>query len=239
MSSDFRDSFYADYGEFKGWDSNHNQSSIEIFEAEMKKANVPKGAVILELGFGNGEFLDWARNSGYNVHGLETNQSLVDLAKEKGHKVHCCPVQKIDEMNFHQDQFDLVVMFDLLEHLYPLEIFNLFASLRTMVKKGGRVLVRFPNGISPFGLQLQHSDMTHVTALSSERMRQVAHRTGFDVVTSSNAHRLLNYGKRPKWQRILLFKCRNIFEWVIGLLYYGGKANLDPNLVVVLEKTKP
>ena len=58
----------------------------------------------------------------------------------------------------HPARFDTVVAFDVFEHFALEEIEARLAALETMIRPGGHLLMRFPNGQSPFGLVLQHGD---------------------------------------------------------------------------------
>lgn len=234
-NSDFRLKFYENYSSFKGWDDDSIDYS-EIFAHEINRAQLPRSAKILEVGFGGGRFLEWATSQQHEVFGIEVSKDLVDSAAKKGFKVFHTALQNIEALNISSASLDAVVLFDVLEHLYPDEILDFFKKIKVFLKPEGKIIARFPNCASPFGYQLQYADMTHVTELSEERIRQVAMITGYKVYFAGNAARPLTIGHRPMWQRKLLFKMRNIFEVIVGLLYFGRKFPLDPNMLIVLQK---
>lgn len=102
----------------------------------------------------------------------ETTGELVDEARAAGHAVfHGTPQSVIDPVT---DQFDLIVAFDVFEHLTVSELVDLLRFSRSILSPGGRILARFPNAGSPFGAFWQNSDITPVTALSRERISQIA-----------------------------------------------------------------
>lgn len=234
MNTDFRNRYYSNYSSFKGWDDQSTDQS-EIYCFEIAKAQIKQDAHILEIGFGSADFMNWAKKQGYKTTGAEVSEELVLKAKQQGLNVHHKPIQEISSLALDTPA-DCIVLFDVLEHLTPSEILDFFTDCQKLLKPKGKILARFPNCSSPFGLQLQYADMTHVTPLSAERMRQVANLTGFELISATNPCRPLTIGRRPRWQRILLYKIRSITELFIGFIYFGGRVPLDPNLVVVLEK---
>jgi 2-polyprenyl-3-methyl-5-hydroxy-6-metoxy-1,4-benzoquinol methylase len=99
--------------------------------------------------------------------GIEANLELVNIAEHLGYKaLHS------DEMYaINADQFDLIAAFDVLEHIPQSEILNFLSQVKRMLKNGGVFIARFPNGDSPFGLANQNGELTHVTAIGSEKFR--------------------------------------------------------------------
>lgn len=237
VKMDFRDQIYASYGAFKGWDDQSlSESYYDLYAGEMRQHNVDMKGSLLEIGFGSGHFLKWASNQGLKAVGVEVNESFVKSAQQQGLEVYHLPLQKMAELSASVKKFDTIVILDVLEHLYPDEILNLFRSMYPLLEKGGKVICRFPNGLSPFATQTQWADMTHVTVLTPERMRQVGIATGFDVVHSCNSYRSLKVGKRSVFVKRVLYTFRNIFETIVGIFYFGGRVPLDPNLSISLVK---
>lgn len=234
---DFREQIYASYGAFKGWDDQSLAESYhDLYEGEMRQHQVSMSGSLLEIGFGSAHFLKWAKGVGAKVVGVEVNESFVKTAQQEGLEVYHLPLQKLAELNASVKKFNTIVILDVLEHLYPDEILNLFRSIYPLLEKSGKVVCRFPNGLSPFATQTQWADLTHVTVLTPERMRQVGIATGFEVVHFCNSYRSLKVGKRSAFAKKVLYLLRNIFEIVLGTFYFGGRVPLDPNLSISLVK---
>lgn len=237
VKMDFRDQIYASYGAFKGWDDQAlSESYHDLYAGEMRQHKVAMTGTLLEIGFGSAHFLKWASTQGLKVVGVEVNDSFVKVAQEKGLEVYHLPLQRLAELSSSVKKFDTIVILDVLEHLYPDEILNLFRSIYPMLQVGGKVICRFPNGLSPFATQTQWADMTHVTVLTPERMRQVGIATGFEVLHFCNSYRSLKVGKRSVFAKKVLYALRNVFETVMGIFYFGGRVPLDPNLSISLVK---
>lgn len=167
------DHFGSDYVKWKSWDQFGvlRKSLARYFAAELARAGtLPPGARVLEIGFGKGSFLEFARRQGWAVSGTEVNPVLAELAARSGHDVQCTS----DLSAFPSEHFDLVVAFDVLEHLTHEAIIELLCQVRRMLKDQGVFLARFPNGDSPFGLYNQNGDVTHITAIGSNKVRYLA-----------------------------------------------------------------
>ena len=82
------DEFYSGYTQWKKWEGRPNVGLVsERYEKEMSRAGLKPGATILELGFGDGSFLDWARDNGFIVFGSEITDECVDNALKRDHNV--------------------------------------------------------------------------------------------------------------------------------------------------------
>ena len=100
----------------------------------------------------------YARSQQWQVTGTELNPHLALRGKAMGLDVH----QMQDLTQWADGSFDLVVAFDVLEHVPPAEALAFLRALLRVLKPGGCVLLRFPNADSPFGLAHQNADVTHL-----------------------------------------------------------------------------
>jgi SAM-dependent methyltransferase len=130
---------------------------------------------VLEIGFGNGSFLGWARNRKYRVTGIEVQDELKNRATKHGFDI----VGNIEEMS--PSCLDAVVALDVFEHIpYP-ALIEVCKSILVALKPGGYLIARFPNGDSPFSLPIQNADATHVHALGAGIVYELMRSTGFVV----------------------------------------------------------
>jgi len=176
---------YGDeYLTWKFWDESQfgrlKKMDSAYFTAEIKRTNkvLSKGSKVLEIGFGNGEFLTYARNNNWDICGTEVNKALVEIANK------CCfnAILSEDISRFEDNTYDLIVAFDVLEHI-PQEILpNLILDISRVLKNDGVFLARFPNGDSPFGLINQHGDPTHVTTIGSNKIKYFAAKANMQVI---------------------------------------------------------
>jgi SAM-dependent methyltransferase len=206
----------------------------EDFEIEMSRAAIAPDACVLELGYGHAHFMDWAKNRGWTVVGIEINPALHAAASSAGHDVH---LGSLEDVDFPAGTaFDAVVAFDVFEHLTIAELTATLNLLHKLLAPGGAVFARFPNGGSPFGLAFMAGDITHRTALNGSAMEQLGALTGFSLELCENAARTVS-GRRAKFLKRVAFKVCDLIEVAVGVLYFRGRRMpLDPDLVCVLRR---
>jgi len=236
QESPARSAAYETYAVWKGWGSRETDGDFdEMFETEMARLGVKAGDAVLDVGFGNGTFLDWASQRGYSVAGIEINRQFVEFAQSREHRAYHGTVQ--DFAASAQEAFAGIVFFDVVEHLSVEDAVSALTAACSLLAPGGRILVRVPNGGSPFGLLYFNGDVTHRLALTPESMVQIATMAGLRVLFAGNAARITRYSGSIK--KMILRKIRNflrdLFERVIGLTYFSKRVPMDPNLTFVLE----
>jgi len=230
-----RSSFYGVYSAHKRWGGGDTVEDIDRYSGTFRKLGLEGRLSILEIGFGEGRFLDWAKRSGHTAEGVEILPEMVDHARTRGHVVHLGPVHQLEQAG---PRFDLIVAFDVIEHLTLSEILDLLHSADRMLKDGGRIVIQFPNAGSPFSALYQTGDVTHRCALSLGLLQQICPTRGWTVSQFFNARVTSSrFFKRIKWS--LAHRLRDLLEIIFGLAYYGTRCPLDPNIVVVLERCQP
>lgn len=225
---------YSDYAAWKGWSTPFtcNAELAGYYAAELRGRGL-SGAEVLEIGFGNGEFLGWARDCGATIHGCEITTSSIEAAKSAG--IPLLPADFEAHPALAQPQFDVIAAFDVFEHLDPPTIIAKLAACEKMLKPGGWLLLRFPNGQSPFGLGPQHGDATHVTALSRAKMEQYAASTAFRTLHYGPAARGPASSLAKRLVRSIRYALRDAHKRLIRFLY-ATDIELDPVVTHILAK---
>ena len=234
MIKNLQEQLNKNYQKRKLW-YGHNkfQEQSEIFDIETARARIKKGDRLLEIGFGEGLFLDWAKYAGFDIVGVEINRDFYTLAKERGHKVYLGNAKEV--LCDSDKNFDGIFLFDVLEHLALEEISDLFNFFQTILAEKGKIVVRVPNGGSPFGRFLQHSDATHVTVLTGSKIQDIAQLSELEVKGIYNGARTKRSGIHKNWiLKWIAYGLRDIIQLAIGYLYYGENIPLDPNLTIVI-----
>lgn len=165
------------YLEHKGWGDPDRFGRLSPAEAAVYDAMIGRagrrfesGARVLEVGFGDGAFLRFAAGRGWRVSGVEVQPVLVDVARRAGFDVwHAATLEAVETASV-----DLLVAFDVLEHLGPSELVAFMREVARVLTPAGRFVARFPNGDSPLGLVNQNGDLTHVSAIGSVKAKHLA-----------------------------------------------------------------
>ncbi len=99
-----------------------------------------KQGKLLEIGCATGEFLEAARQWGFDVSGLDASQVYAEYALRKGLNVRC---GRLEDLDYAQEEFDVVCMFHLIEHIqYPKEFLK---QVHGYLKTGGLLYIITPN----------------------------------------------------------------------------------------------
>lgn len=233
---------YTHYRAWKGWnDQSFGVCSTEqaiYYGEELKRSGIDgiDGKTVLEIGFGNGEFAAWVRSAGADYHGTELIPELVAQAAAAGFKAHDggLPLENL----LGEQSVDLIVAFDVFEHL---DLETLLATLRSAhlaLRPAGRMIVRVPSGDSPFSRAIQHGDTTHRIAIGSSMARQLGGDAGFVVDgVREPAFPLRGLGLRVFLRRMLVSLVRTAaFAVISRALMGGGRPVLTPNMVFVFVK---
>lgn len=157
---------------------------------------------VLEIGFGNGAFAGWLHQKHPQITwtGIERQLSLVEKAKKSG--FYAMP-ELSGQVIPHQ--FDLIVAFDVLEHLSDQEITEFFAKALVLVKPHGLCLARVPNAGGPFGLPNQTGDPTHITPISISRLESYLDQ--WDIAETGDI--------QPIWEGKVLSAFRNALRLTV------------------------
>jgi SAM-dependent methyltransferase len=114
----------------------------QIIASTLQRLGLPKPCRILEVGCGTGGNLDMLREFG-TVFAFETDNTALELARRKS---TCSddiqPGRLPTENPFQEDAFDLICLFDVLEHLDDDR--QSLAQLRTCLNAGGCLVMTVP-----------------------------------------------------------------------------------------------
>jgi len=92
---------------------------------------------ILDIGAGVGDFLNVAKNDGWETIGIEPSDKAKVIAKRKGVSF----VESLSELE--SNSFDVITMWHVLEHVPDLE--NQIKELKRLIKPTGTVIIAVPN----------------------------------------------------------------------------------------------
>jgi 2-polyprenyl-3-methyl-5-hydroxy-6-metoxy-1,4-benzoquinol methylase len=151
-----------------------------------------EGKALLEVGCGTGADLNWARHLGWDVHGLELNESAVEFAKKQGLDVNC---STFENANLTARSFDCIIMSQVLEHLYSPRL--ALQRCHQLLRPGGLLLIAVPkfdswnrHALGSFWNNLLYP--IHLYHFNQAVLERMAHDAGFQVREVRLSSKLLN-----------------------------------------------
>ena len=122
---------------------------------------IVKDDVILEIGSGKGFILNYLKNKGYNIVGIEINEGYISNAKKDyGEDL---PIYKVSgiKTKFKDNTFDKIISFDVLEHIPETDLH--LNEIYRILKNKGEYCFGIPNKITdmPFCIYVNRSFTAH------------------------------------------------------------------------------
>lgn len=141
----------------------------------------PGKGKLLDVGCSIGQFLTLARDSGWDVQGVELNTDAAAIARrDYGLRVH---EKKLEEAGFTAGEFDVVTLWGVLEHLTDPN--HMLQNIGGLLKKNGLALFFVPNGHSLIirmtrGHNSTVSGRAHLWYFTPATMDRILFKNGFE-----------------------------------------------------------
>lgn len=230
-----------DYIQWKSWDADQFGDVITkdnaVFSCELRRAGVTltSHSSVLEVGFGNGAFAGWVRQKTTNYVGTESNPELIMRAQRAN--IEAYPATTKLDILAKGRSFDLIAIFDVIEHLEMTEITEILRSASRCLANEGRIIIRVPSGDSPFSGHLMNGDITHKTWLGRSAFYQLAALTGLEVNSVHDAaFPIFGFGAAAAIRRLIVVPARKVVGTIIRAIYYANEpVVISPTLVAVLQ----
>ena len=203
-----------------------------------------RDARILEIGCGMGFYLMLLRDLGFrNIEGIDIDRGQVQGCRDRGLNVALVE-DSAAYLKDRPESYDLILAFDLLEHLVPDRALELCGRVFDGLKKGGRFLSTVPNASSALAGRLRYICWTHQTSFTEHSLDFLIYHAGFDDIrvfsSGSFLRPRLPFLVRPSVFRWLLLKAVRFprrLEMIAELGLKEGRAvPLSPELLGVADK---
>ena len=192
---------------------------------------------ILDVGCGAGDVIYWLKQANYkNISGFDISPEMIDLAHSRG--VPEAYLSDINQAlsNTQSNSLDVVICFDIFEHLSKCELFQISDEIFRILKPNGIIFIHTPNASGIFGDSIRYGDITHEISFTATSMRQLLRTVGFEKV-SSFEDKPIPHGLKSTIRAII---------WAVGtlgfrLLYAAetGKFNYIASQNFLTSATKP
>lgn len=143
-------------------------------------------ASILDYGCGDGQVLAVIQGLGYtNLFGVDLSEALLATAARRT-RASLRHSDGLDYLSSTADAtFDVILAFDVLEHLTRPQLLRTCREMVRALKPGGRLLLCVPNGGSPLHLPVLWGDITHERPYTEASLTQVLAPLGFERIEAS------------------------------------------------------
>jgi 2-polyprenyl-3-methyl-5-hydroxy-6-metoxy-1,4-benzoquinol methylase len=155
-----------------------------------ERFGAPRGA-LLEVGPGFGTFAEVATKSGAfrSVLGIEPTPEMAAACRARGVKVI---ERRIEDAAGHIDEADIVVSFEVIEHLFDPS--NFVTHCAQLLPRGGLLVLTCPNGlgfdVAVLGPGSLAIDVEHVNLFNQESLSHLLVKSGFEVLEATTPGRL-------------------------------------------------
>jgi 2-polyprenyl-3-methyl-5-hydroxy-6-metoxy-1,4-benzoquinol methylase len=138
-----------------------------------------RGAEIYEVACGPGIFLHWLNKYGYKrVTGSDSSEEQIVLARAGGLSARLADSLE-DLKAYPENSFACIVGLDFYEHLPKETMLAFLFESQRVLKPGGCLILRGPNGDSPVLGRALYNDITHYWALTTAAFNAVLLMAGF------------------------------------------------------------
>ncbi len=176
-------------------DSQYAMRVKSFYKALLKHADyLPKpGAHVLDIGTAGGAFLEAAAEFGYDAYGMEPSAHLVELGKVRGLKIK---QGTIDDHTFERESFDLICLWDVIEHLVDPKL--ALKEIHKLLKPKGVLLINYPD-IGTWQAKLAGKHFwwilsVHLHHFTRRSITDICERTGFKVFSLRRYWQILEFG---------------------------------------------
>ena len=224
------------YAQWHTESPSHHREMSDYYHQELAKLDIPNRGVgrAIDVGCGRGYLLGVLRDLGYEVEGIDSSDVQVQHSRASGYVVH----NTSDLSNFAShvpEQFSLVTMFDLIEHIPVEKQLDFLGAAHQLLVPGGTLIVKTPNAASPAASYMRYVDWTHTSSFTVHSITPLLQSAGFIDIsfkadTSPFRFGLLRgpvYFLSRLWWKLMLTSFVGRSVW---------KIPLEPNLVITCNK---
>jgi SAM-dependent methyltransferase len=154
----------------------HQNLTKTVVENYIDPLNLPKDALIMDMGCGPGYFLDLMKERGYtNLIGVTLSEVDTKICRDKGHNIKQYDMSFIPQKDgFHDESVDFIFCRHALEHS-PYPVITL-AEYNRLLKDKGKIYIEVP---SPDCDRKHEYNLNHYSILGIKMWDALFTRTGF------------------------------------------------------------
>lgn len=141
---------------------------------------------ILDVGCGDGQFLDHFNDNKFGKYGLELNQAAIKTCQKKGIFVYR---GKLTDLNFKNKKFDVITMWHSFEHMAD-PVATLYKARKILSARG--ILVIQTPSVDSFGFKFGRENWFHLDSprhlfiYSKKAIGELCKKTGLEIIEVKN-----------------------------------------------------
>jgi ubiquinone/menaquinone biosynthesis C-methylase UbiE len=187
IEKDWMDKFYVRYNEVLMPDSREDvKSRAKIYIDKINyyfKDRDKSELVIIDLGCGECEWVELLGEEGYKATGIDSNSYVINKVRETVPDIDIIESDALTYLNgLEDDSVDILSSLHMVEHMEMIEIIELLAECRRVLKIGGFLIIETPNPqnimISTYYFNI---DPTHKKPIPPELLAFVVGESGLTV----------------------------------------------------------
>ncbi len=198
-----------------------------------------KNGNLLDIGAATGFFMSIAKSRGFAVSGVEISAFAANIGRKKGLNIS---VGDILSNQKPENFFDVVTMFDVLEHMT--NPFREMLEARLTLKSGGLLVINTPNGQSLLSKIMKTRwhlvvPPEHLFYFSPQNLSEYLGKNGFEILYTGSVSKKFTFSyifkTLHKWQKISLWNyLANFFAKKYPKL--SIPINLKDNFLLIAKK---
>jgi len=137
---------------------------------------------VLDLGCGRGEFLELLQQNGIKARGIDTNDQMIEICKEKG--LNCEKADILQALAAHKDSsLGGIFSSQVVEHLPPSYLKRMIEIAYHKLSSSGCIIIETVNPLSVFSLvQIYFLDLSHRQPVHPQALNFLLKSAGFEDI---------------------------------------------------------
>lgn len=183
----------------------------------------PSNKILMNMVFNlslKGKALDIGCHTGYHTEqlkemlgdaqGIDINHDLLSVAHKHGRDY--CNIGDMHNLNFKNEEFDLVFAHEVLEH--SIDLPKALSEIKRVLKPNGYLVFSVPSE-SEDGQYRRHNEDPHFAVMTPIKMRQLIIDNGFKIINGS-IYNIPYYNEEKPW--IDVFEKYNFYPHLHGIV---------------------
>lgn len=180
------DRFYVEYNDKLMCDSREEVAERQehyLPFIEQHMGDKKQELVMLDLGCGEGEFVELLNKNDYPAYGVDNNPMVIQKVKTINPAIRIVESGAIEYLRgLSSGTVDFISCFHMVEHLEMVELLELLKEMYRVLKVGGSLILETPN---PLNILIStyyfYLDPTHKKQIPSELLKLMVSNSGFKV----------------------------------------------------------